>query len=69
MLNQILCQDDIGAYWLPWHIDSQFITLLTCDDYFSEKSGEAAAPPELSGSGLVAMNAEGQVQINIYVYI
>ena len=34
----------LGRYWLPWHIDSQFITLLTCDDFFDEAS-LAPLPP------------------------
>ena len=27
---------ELGRYWLPWHIDSQFITLLTSDDFYDE---------------------------------
>jgi hypothetical protein len=30
---------ELGRYWLPWHIDSQFITLLTSDDFYDEVPG------------------------------
>ena len=38
-----------GEYWLPWHIDSQFVTLLTCDEYFDERTGAPhPARPDVS---------------------
>ncbi|KAL1519792.1 hypothetical protein AB1Y20_023299 [Prymnesium parvum] len=53
---------DLGAYWLPWHIDSQFVTLLTSDDFYEESSGKHVSPPaEREKVGLVAMNEAGEV--------
>jgi len=53
---------DLGTYWLPWHIDSQFITLLTCDEYRDETTGARVPPPEKrEGTGLIAMNRVGDV--------
>ncbi|KAL3898177.1 MAG: hypothetical protein SGPRY_012897, partial [Prymnesium sp.] len=53
---------EMGRYWLPWHIDSQFVTLLTSDDFYSEATGELLHPPqERDKVGLVAMNRLGEV--------
>jgi len=53
---------DMGDYWLPWHIDSQFITLLTCDEYYDEATGDRIPQPErFNEMGLVAMNKKGEV--------
>jgi len=53
---------DTGDYWLPWHIDSQFITLLTCDEYYDEATGDRVPQPDcFNDMGLIAMNKKGEV--------
>jgi len=53
---------EMGDYWLPWHIDSQFITLLTCDEFRDEMTGEIRSPPqEREKAGLIAMNKKGDI--------
>jgi len=44
-------------YWLPWHVDSNFVTLLHKEMYASELTGEFI--PEPPGSGLMMMNEVG----------
>ena len=49
-----------GEYWLPWHIDSQFITLLTCDEFYDEHSSDRIEPRQnQDGVGLQVMNRAG----------
>jgi hypothetical protein len=57
-------RQEFGDYWLPWHIDSQFITLLTSDEYRSEATGRRVSPEEERQhrtNGLVVMNKRGDV--------
>lgn len=51
--------DDAGEYWLPWHIDSNFVTVLHKEMYADEHT--AAFVPEPEGSGLMLMNPDGDV--------
>jgi len=60
---------EMGEYWLPWHIDSQFITLLTCDEFRDEMTGEIMPPPqEREKTGLIAMNKRGDV-VSVAEYV
>jgi predicted DsbA family dithiol-disulfide isomerase len=52
--------EDAGDYWLPWHIDSNFVTILHKEMYASESTTEFLPEPE--GSGLFAMTPDGEVQ-------
>ncbi len=57
-------RQEFGDYWLPWHIDSQFITLLTSDEYRSEATGGRVSPEverQHRTNGLVVMNKRGDV--------
>eukprot|EP00435_Cladocopium_sp_Y103_P052885 s193_g16.t1 len=45
-------------YWLPWHVDSNFVTILHKEMYASEITGEFI--PEPPGSGLMFMNEVGE---------
>jgi len=51
--------DDVGDYWLPWHIDSNFVTLLHREMYAREE--DAVIVPEPEGAGILAMNKDGDV--------
>jgi len=48
-----------GDYWLPWHIDSNFVTVLHRERYASER--DSSPVPEPEGAGLVLMNEVGDV--------
>eukprot|EP00446_Apocalathium_sp_SHHI-4_P002288 CAMPEP_0177178744 /NCGR_PEP_ID=MMETSP0367-20130122/14488_1 /TAXON_ID=447022 ORGANISM="Scrippsiella hangoei-like, Strain SHHI-4" /NCGR_SAMPLE_ID=MMETSP0367 /ASSEMBLY_ACC=CAM_ASM_000362 /LENGTH=1061 /DNA_ID=CAMNT_0018625415 /DNA_START=100 /DNA_END=3285 /DNA_ORIENTATION=- len=52
-------KEDAGEYWLPWHIDSNFVTVLHKEMYADEKTTEFVPEPE--GAGLLIMNADGDV--------
>eukprot|EP00927_Polykrikos_kofoidii_P001785 TRINITY_DN10696_c0_g1_i1.p1 TRINITY_DN10696_c0_g1~~TRINITY_DN10696_c0_g1_i1.p1 ORF type:complete len:1037 (+),score=82.84 TRINITY_DN10696_c0_g1_i1:67-3177(+) len=55
---------EMAPFWLPWHIDHNFISTLTGESYFDEKTGQlaygagAVSDPD---TGLVGMNAEGDI--------
>jgi len=51
--------DDVGDYWLPWHIDSNFITVLHREAYAYES--DASLAPEPEGAGLFVMDNSGTV--------
>jgi len=51
---------DVGEYWLPWHIDSNFVTLIHKEMYAHESDASIAPSPE--GAGVVFMNKDGDVQ-------
>eukprot|EP00933_Yihiella_yeosuensis_P027173 TRINITY_DN2108_c0_g1_i4.p1 TRINITY_DN2108_c0_g1~~TRINITY_DN2108_c0_g1_i4.p1 ORF type:complete len:984 (+),score=190.00 TRINITY_DN2108_c0_g1_i4:64-3015(+) len=58
-------EDDAkGTFWLPWHLDPNFVSTLTGDSYFDEKTGQlvhwsgALGDPD---TGLVVMNKLGEV--------
>jgi len=53
-------KNDVGDYWLPWHIDSNFVTLIHKEMYAYES--DASFAPEPEGAGVVFMNKEGDVQ-------
>merc|ERR1719329_818271 len=40
---------EFGEYWLPWHIDSNFLTLIHKDMYIYEKDATRAPHPEGAG--------------------
>jgi len=50
---------ETGDYWLPWHIDSNFITILHRERYAKEDTAELVEEPE--GAGLLVMNVAGDV--------
>jgi len=50
-------KDDVGDYWLPWHIDSNFVTLIHKEMYAYES--DASFAPEPKGAGVVFMNPAG----------
>lgn len=50
---------DYGNYWLPWHIDSNFVTVLHKEMYANESTAEFVPEPE--GAGLLMMNKVGDV--------
>lgn len=50
-------KEESGDYWLPWHIDSNFVTVLHKERYASETTGELVDEPE--GAGLMIMNVDG----------
>merc|ERR1719498_193036 len=50
---------DLGDYWLPWHIDSNFVTLIHKEMYAYES--DASFAPEPEGAGVVFMNEEGDM--------
>jgi predicted DsbA family dithiol-disulfide isomerase len=52
-------EDEAGEYWLPWHIDSNFATILHKEMYAFESTAELAPEPE--GAGLLVMNEVGDV--------
>jgi len=52
-------EQELGDYWLPWHIDSNFITVLHKEVYAYESDTSFA--PEPDGAGLLMMNEEGDV--------
>jgi len=51
--------EDVGDYWLPWHIDSNFVTVLHREAYAYEH--DASLAPEPEGAGLLVMDNSGQV--------
>jgi predicted DsbA family dithiol-disulfide isomerase len=52
-------EDDVGEYWLPWHIDSNFATILHREMYAYEH--DASFAPEPKDAGLLMMNEVGDV--------
>ncbi|CAK0816128.1 unnamed protein product [Prorocentrum cordatum] len=52
-------EEDVGEYWLPWHIDSNFVTVLHRETYAHEHDASFAPDPE--GAGLLMMNEAGDV--------
>lgn len=52
-------EPEVGDYWLPWHIDSNFLTVLHKEMYARES--DASLVPEPEGSGLLMMNKVGDV--------
>lgn len=48
-----------GDYWLPWHIDSNFVTLIHKEVYAREEDATLAEEPE--GAGVFVMNKTGDV--------
>lgn len=52
-------KEDLGDYWLPWHIDSNFVTVLHRERYADERTAEFVKEPE--GAGLLVMNSDGDV--------
>eukprot|EP00930_Biecheleria_cincta_P026160 TRINITY_DN1848_c0_g1_i8.p1 TRINITY_DN1848_c0_g1~~TRINITY_DN1848_c0_g1_i8.p1 ORF type:complete len:1171 (+),score=220.06 TRINITY_DN1848_c0_g1_i8:257-3769(+) len=52
-------EPEAGDYWLPWHIDSNFVTVLHKEMYVRES--DASLVPEPEGSGLLMMNKVGDV--------
>lgn len=54
-------EGDFGDYWLPWHIDSNFITVLHKEMYAHES--DASLAPEPEGAGLLVMNGHGKVAV------
>eukprot|EP00933_Yihiella_yeosuensis_P021052 TRINITY_DN16752_c1_g1_i1.p1 TRINITY_DN16752_c1_g1~~TRINITY_DN16752_c1_g1_i1.p1 ORF type:complete len:854 (+),score=160.01 TRINITY_DN16752_c1_g1_i1:264-2564(+) len=52
--------EDFGDYWLPWHIDSNFVTILHNEMY--AKESDASLVPEPEGAGLMVMNKLGDVR-------
>lgn len=50
---------ELGDYWLPWHIDSNFVTVLHKEMYAHESDTSLA--PEPAGAGLLFMNKDGDV--------
>jgi len=51
--------EQAGEYWLPWHIDSNFVTVLHREAYAHEHDGSLAPEPE--GAGLLVMDNSGAV--------
>ena len=51
---------ELGRYWLPWHIDSQFITLLTSDDFYDEVRVRVRVRVSVSVSVRVEVRVEGK---------
>eukprot|EP00931_Biecheleriopsis_adriatica_P089560 TRINITY_DN6366_c0_g1_i11.p1 TRINITY_DN6366_c0_g1~~TRINITY_DN6366_c0_g1_i11.p1 ORF type:complete len:745 (+),score=155.34 TRINITY_DN6366_c0_g1_i11:67-2235(+) len=49
-----------GDYWLPWHIDSNFVTILHKELY--AKESDASFVPEPEGAGLLMMNEVGDIK-------
>ncbi|CAE6912758.1 unnamed protein product [Symbiodinium sp. CCMP2456] len=47
-----------GDYWLPWHVDSNFVTILHKEMYASEATGAFLSEP--AGAGLMMMNEVGE---------
>jgi len=47
-----------GDYWLPWHVDSNFVTLLHKEMYANEATGALLEEP--AGAGLMVMNEVGE---------
>jgi len=51
--------DEKGEYWLPWHIDSNFVTLIHKEMYAYESDASLVKEPQ--GAGVVLMNKLGDV--------
>eukprot|EP00448_Togula_jolla_P017776 CAMPEP_0170583212 /NCGR_PEP_ID=MMETSP0224-20130122/8006_1 /TAXON_ID=285029 /ORGANISM="Togula jolla, Strain CCCM 725" /LENGTH=846 /DNA_ID=CAMNT_0010906507 /DNA_START=1 /DNA_END=2541 /DNA_ORIENTATION=- len=58
-VNGPAADKDVGEYWLPWHIDSNFVTLIHKEMYAYESDGSLA--PEPDGAGVAFMNQDGDV--------
>lgn len=50
---------DLGDYWLPWHIDSNFLTIIHKEVYADERDGSIVPEPE--GAGVLFMNERGDL--------
>jgi len=50
---------EAGEYWLPWHIDSNFVTVLHKERYANEATAETVEEPE--GAGLFVMTPSGDI--------
>jgi len=50
-----------GNHWLPWHIDSNFVTVLHSEAYTYEHDNSPAPEPE--GAGLLFMNEVGELRM------
>eukprot|EP00927_Polykrikos_kofoidii_P085112 TRINITY_DN915_c0_g1_i8.p1 TRINITY_DN915_c0_g1~~TRINITY_DN915_c0_g1_i8.p1 ORF type:complete len:1170 (-),score=155.67 TRINITY_DN915_c0_g1_i8:121-3630(-) len=57
--SQPSINNDLGDYWLPWHIDSNFLTIIHKEMYADEK--DASFVPEPDGAGVLFMNADGDI--------
>lgn len=55
-----LTEKEAGDYWLPWHIDSNFVTVLHRERYVNERTSKPAEEPEKAG--LLMMNPDGDVR-------
>jgi len=51
--------EDLGDYWLPWHIDSNFLTIIHKEVYADER--DASIVPEPEGAGVLFMNPDGDL--------
>jgi predicted DsbA family dithiol-disulfide isomerase/SAM-dependent methyltransferase len=51
-------ENDVGDYWLPWHIDSNFLTIIHKEMYAYES--DASFAPEPEGAGVIFMNGLGE---------
>ncbi|CAK0896600.1 unnamed protein product [Prorocentrum cordatum] len=56
---EVGAEEDVGEYWLPWHIDSNFATILHREVYAHEH--DASLAPEPEDAGLLMMNEVGDV--------
>lgn len=50
---------EFGDYWLPWHIDSNFVTLIHKEMYAHESDASLASEPD--NAGVLFMNQVGDV--------
>jgi predicted DsbA family dithiol-disulfide isomerase len=50
---------DVPDYWLPWHIDSNFLTIIHKEMYAKESDGSVVEEP--FGAGVQFMNADGDI--------
>ncbi|CAE7232938.1 unnamed protein product [Symbiodinium natans] len=56
--TEVASGEQPGDYWLPWHVDSNFATILHKEMYASEATGEFLSEP--AGAGLMMMNQVGE---------
>jgi len=54
-------QSEFGEYWLPWHIDSNYLTLIHKDMYVKESDSTKVPHPE--GAGVMLMNSVGDTAL------
>ena len=56
------------SFWLPWHIDSQFITLLTSDDFYNEVRVRVRVSARVRVEGLgLRVRVEVRVRVELGV--